>query len=128
MIQELSNELVVVKRQLPRFNHSYQWIYQNPPRRNTDEKFPHLTGPQPRLAIEVAPKKGNMCMFHLTTDHDSEIFLEPTRMMQLLSTNEMNTTTPCSESELYPNGDSRNLFLEYESDSEPKGGCYTTID
>jgi hypothetical protein len=76
MIEKLSNELVVVKRKLPRFNHSYQQSYQNPPRRNNDGKFPMLRGSQPRLAIEAAPKKGNMCVFHLTTDHDSEIYLE----------------------------------------------------
>lgn len=48
--------------------------------------------------------------------------------MQLLSTNELNTTTPFFESNLYSNGDSRNLFLEYESDSEPIGECYATIN
>ena len=40
MIQKISNELVVVKRQLPGFNNSYQWNYQNVPRRNIDGKFP----------------------------------------------------------------------------------------
>ena len=46
----------------------------------------------------------------------------------MLSTNELNTTTPCSESDWYSNGDSKNLFLEYELDSEPKGEFYVTID
>ena len=80
------------------------------------------------MSIEVAPKKGNMCMFHLTTDHDSESFPKIAHMMQLLSTNDLSTTTPCSKLDSYSNGDSRNLFLEYESDSKQKGECYATID
>ena len=36
--------------------------------------------------------------------------------------------TPTPETDSYQNGDSRNLFLEYESDSETKGECYATID
>ena len=128
MIQKLSNELVAIKKQLPRFNNPYQRNYQNPPGKNNEGKFPQLTGPQPRLQIEAAPKKGNMCVFHLITDHDSKIFPETTRMMQLLSTNELSNVTPTPETDSYQNGDSRNLFLEYESDSETKGECYATID
>ena len=48
--------------------------------------------------------------------------------MQLLSTNELNTATPTSELDSYQNGDSGNLFLEYELDSKPKGEFYATID
>ena len=40
----------------------------------------------------------------------------------------MNSATPCSKTDSYSNGDSRNLFLEYELDFEPKGECYVTID
>ena len=61
-------------------------------------------------------------------DHDSKNFLETTHMMQLLSTNELNTITPTLELDSYQNGNSINLFLEYESDSEPKKECYATID
>ena len=81
MIQKLSNELVAVKRKLPGFNNSYQWNYQNMPRRNMDRKFLQLTGLQPRLQIEAAPKKGNMCVFHLTIDHDGESYPETACMM-----------------------------------------------
>ena len=61
-------------------------------------------------------------------DHDGESCPETARMMQLLSTNELNTVTPCLESDSYSNGDFGNLFLEYESNFEPKGECYLTID
>ena len=40
----------------------------------------------------------------------------------------MNTVTPTLELDSYQNGDSGNLFLEYELDSKPKGECYATID
>jgi hypothetical protein len=66
------------------------------------------------LPIEVAPKKGNMCMFYLTMDHDGESYPKVAHMMQLLSTNELNTATPFPELESYSNNDSGNLFLEYE--------------
>ena len=69
-----------------------------------------------------------MCVFHLTTNHDGENFPETTRMMQLLSTNELSNVTNTSETDSYHNGNSGNLFLEYESDSETKGECYATID
>ena len=69
-----------------------------------------------------------MCVFHLTIDHDSKNCPETARMMQLLSTNELGNMTPASETDSYQNGDSENLFLEYESDSETKGECYATID
>ena len=49
-------------------------------------------------------------------------------MMQLLSTNELNTVTPNSKIDSYQNGGSGNLLLEYESNSKPKGECYATID
>lgn len=49
-------------------------------------------------------------MFHLTIDHDSESYLEMAHMMQLLSTNELNTTTSFSELAFYSNGDFGNLF------------------
>ena len=101
MIQKLSNELVAIKKQFPAFNNPYQRNYQNPPGRNNEGKFPQLTGPQPRLQIEATPKKGNMCVFHLTTDHDSESFPETARMMQLLSTNELNNVTNVSETASY---------------------------
>ena len=114
MIQKLSNELMAINKQLPGFNNPYQWNYQNFTRRNNQGNLPQLTGPSPRLQIEVAPKKGNMCVFHLIIDHDSESCLETTRMIQLLSTNELNTATPSSEHDSYSNGDSGNLFLEYE--------------
>lgn len=117
-----------MKRQLPGLNNSYQQNYQNPLGRNNDGKFPKLIGSQPRLVIDVAPKKGNMCVFHLTIDNDSERCSKTTCMMQLLSTNELSTTTPCPELDSYSNGDSGNLFLEYESDSQPKGECYVTFD
>ena len=84
------------------------------PRRNIDGKFPQLTSSQPRLQIEAAPKKGNMSVFHLTIDDDGESYSKTTRMMQLLSTNELNTTTPCLELDTYSNGDSGNLLLQYE--------------
>ena len=42
-------------------------------------------------------------------------------MMQLLSTNELNTMALGLESNSYSNGDSGNLFLEYESDLEEQG-------
>ena len=69
-----------------------------------------------------------MCVFHLTTDHDNKNSPKIARMMQLLSTNELNTVTPALELDSYQTGDSGNLFLEYELDSEPKGECYATID
>ena len=34
----------------------------------------------------------------------------------------------CSRTESYPNGNFGNLFLEYKSESEPKGECYATVD
>lgn len=80
------------------------------------------------MQIEVALKKGNMFVFHLTTNHNSENYPKIACMMQLLSTNELNTITPTLDLDSYQNGNSRNLFLEYESDSEPKGECYATID
>ena len=128
MIQKMSNELVMMKKQLAGFKNSYQQNFQNVPRRSTDSKFSQLTSPQPRLQIEAMPKKGNMRVFHLTMDHDYENWPETTHMMQLLATNELNIVAPCLEADMYLNGDSRNLFLEYESDSEPKGKCYATID
>ena len=88
-----------------------------------DSKFP-----QPRLQIEAAPKKSNMCMFHLTIDHDSENCLETAHMMQLLATNELTIAAPCIEPDTYSHGDSEKLFLEYESNSKLKGECYATID
>ena len=81
IIQKFLNELVEVKRQLPNLSNSYLQNYQNPPGGNNDGKFPQLVGLQPRLVIEVAPKKGNMCVFHLTTNHDSESCPKTTRMM-----------------------------------------------
>ena len=48
--------------------------------------------------------------------------------MQLLSTNELNIAAPHSKLDSCSNGNSRNLFLEYESDSESKGEYYETID
>ena len=69
-----------------------------------------------------------MYIFHLTTDHDRKNCLKIARMMQLLSTNELNILTPTSELDSYQNGNSGNLFLEYESNSEPKGECYANID
>ena len=50
------------------------------------------------------------------------------RMMQFFFTNELNAKTSGSDSYLYSNGDSGNLFLEYELDSERQGECYATID
>ena len=81
MIHKLLNELVSMKKQLPRFNNSYQQNYQNSRGKSNESKFPQLIGPQPRLQIEAAPKKGNMCVFYLTMDHDGENFLETARLM-----------------------------------------------
>ena len=120
--------MVAIKKQLPKFYDPYQWNYKNSPGRNNEGKLPQLTRPSPRLQIEVALKRGNICVFHLTTNHDSDNFLETTRMMQLLSTNELNATTPSSEPDSYLNGDSGNLFLEYKSNFESSGECYETID
>lgn len=41
-------------------------------------------------------------------------------MMQLLSTNELNVTTSGFESNLYSNGDSRNLFLSMSQTQKDK--------
>lgn len=128
MLQKLSNELVEMKKQLLGFNNSYQQNFQNVSGRSADNKFPQLTGPEPRLQIEAAPKKGNMCMFHLTMDHDSENYPETICMMQLLATNELNVVAPCADLDTYSNGNSKNLFVEYESDFETKGECFATID
>lgn len=69
-----------------------------------------------------------MGVFHLTTDHDNTSYLEISRIMQLLSTDELNIATPSSEPDSYSVGDFGNLFLEYESNSKSKGECYATID
>ena len=61
-------------------------------------------------------------------DHDSQGCPKMTRMMQLLSTNELNTTTLGPESDSYSNGNSGNLFLEYESNLEGQREFYVTID
>ena len=44
-------------------------------------------------------------------------------MMQLLSTNELNTMVLGLELDSCSNGNSKNLFLEYESDSEGQDEC-----
>ena len=72
---------MAIKKQFPGFNNPYQWNYQNPPGRNNEGKFPQLMRPQPKLQIEAAPKKGNMCVFHLITNHDKENYPKTTRMM-----------------------------------------------
>ena len=46
ILQKLSNELVAMKRKLPRFNNSYQQNIQNQSSRNTDGKTLQLAGPQ----------------------------------------------------------------------------------
>ena len=49
-------------------------------------------------------------------------------MMQLLATNELNIVASCTEPDMYSHGDYGNLFLEYKSNSKPKGECYATIN
>ena len=69
-----------------------------------------------------------MCIFYLTTDHDSEGCLEMAHMMKLLSTNELNAMASGPELDSYLNGDSSNSFLEYKLNLEGQGECYATID
>ena len=64
----------------------------------------------------------------MNIDHDSEGFPKMAHMIQFLSTNELNTMASGPESGSYSNGNSGNLFLEYELDSERQRECYKTID
>lgn len=87
-----------------------------------------MTGLQQRLAIEAPPKMGNMCVFHLTTNHNGESCPKVVRMMHLLTTNELNYSFSSAKIDSYLNGDYGNLLLEYESYLERQGECYTIID
>lgn len=53
MIQKLSNEIIAMKRQLPKFNNPYQQNFQDQTGRNNEGRTLQLMGPQQRLAIEV---------------------------------------------------------------------------
>lgn len=52
----------------------------------TENKALQLPLAQQRLAIEAPPLKRNMCVFHLTDDHDSSSCLEIVRHAQMINT------------------------------------------
>lgn len=87
-----------------------------------------LSGLQQRLAIEAPPKKVNGYVLHLTTDHDNESCPDVIRRMHFLTTNEPNSPLSGDDTKSYWNGDSKNLFLEYESNLEKQGECYAIIN
>jgi len=70
IVQRLVNDMIALKRQLPKAGAPFQQPYQDMSRRNLNQQantgrtLP-LTAAQPRLAIEPAPGRGNMCIFSL---------------------------------------------------------------
>lgn len=95
VIQRLMNDVITLKRQLPKASTSYSSPYQDISRRNTNQslgirnKSLQLPPTQQRLAIEAPPPKGSMCVFHLIDDHDGNSCPEMVRYAQLISSKEI---------------------------------------
>lgn len=69
-----------------------------------------------------------MCAFHLRADHDGDTCVDMIRYKHMMNNKEQIVEYPKSEDDHTPCGDSKNFFLEYESNSKTRGDYFATLD
>lgn len=85
---------------------------------------------QQMLVIEAPSidKKKNMCVFHLTSDHDGVDCPKMKRFIQLTTTKEVIEEVVYEVSSSNQYGDCTNGYLEFEHDDYRGGDVYITLD
>ena len=83
---------------------------------------------QERLQIEAPPNKNNMCVFHLTNDHEGSTCLENVRYQQLEVEKVTTSNVIIDEEPSKELGKSISYYLEYESDSDGGNDILLTLE
>ena len=117
MLQKLSNEVISLKKQINRPIYSFHQPYQEGSRHQNGGKTLQIPYTQQRLAIEAAPKRQNMCAFHLRADHDGDTCADMIRYKQMVDNKEQIVEYLESEYDHAPYGNSIKKFFEYELES-----------
>lgn len=132
VIKCLMNDVIALKRQLPKTNPTYQQPYQDIGRRQFNQpnssRLPQLPTAQPRLAIEAPPRQTSMCVFHLTTDHDGATCPDMQRFLQMEATKDTLGEMTVEERASGVPGDSGTYFLEQDSYFERGGDILVTLE
>lgn len=119
IVQRLVNDMIQMKRQLPKPATPYQDI----PRRNPNQgegtfgkQSNILLGKQKLLIEGPSANIGNMYIFHLTDDHDGSSCPEMVRYHQMETNKENIVEMPNDEGTLGGPGDFMSYYLEYQLD------------
>ena len=130
LVQKLVNDVIVVEKQLPKASFPYQDIPRKYPNHNVTSQGKQFTLPpsQKILQIEPPPNKNNMCVFHLTNDHEGTTCPEDIRHQQLETERAITANVVIEEAPSKGPGDSVNCYLEYEFDSDRGSDFLITLE